>query len=282
MPDQADILRHLVAGVMRSNAPAHHSSPPLIAIAGAKGGVGVTTVAVNVATSLATLGQRVALVDVDFCRADVALYCGLSARYTTGDLLRGSRELHEILVAGPGGVQIAAGCWASPDALESRPAAQHRLIDQLHRLGGHVDIVLMDVGCDVGPATQQYWQAADRICLVTTPSNVAIMDAYAAIKVAGTKCASARIDLILNQLSATDHATVIHQRIDQSSQRFLGISVGIAGSVPSDPSLKEALRQRLPVMASAADSDAAIAFEAIALQISQTATASTQLLANVS
>lgn len=268
MPDQADILRHLVAGALRSAAPAGADSPPLIAIAGGKGGVGATTLAVNTAVALAGAGLRVVLADVDFCRADVALHCGLTPRSTIADVLSGRREIHETLVAGPAGIQVAPGAWASPTALETRPAAQQRLLDQLRRLRSHVDIVLLDVGCDAGEAAQQYWQAADRVLLVTTADSVAIMDAYAAVKVLGTTCASPRIQLIINQLPAGEDARHWHRRIDHSAQRFLGFGVPLAGAVPRDGNVPAALRKRLPIATHSPNSPAAAAVEEIAAALS--------------
>ena len=264
MADQADILRHLVAGALRTTSSTSHSAPPLIAVAGAKGGVGTTTVAVNLAVALAGQGLRTALVDVDFCRADVALHCGLTARYTTGDVLAGSREIHEALIAGPGGIQVAAGAWASPYSQQTRPQAQHRLIDQLGRLGGHVDLILLDVGCDAQDVAQCYWQAADRILLVTTPDSVAIMDAYAAVKVAGTQCIEPQIEVVFNQLSPEDDAAELYGRIDRSCQRFLGFDVHLGGAIPRDGQVPLALRRRMPVPAHAPECAAAVALEQIA------------------
>ena len=264
MPDQADILRHLVAGALRTSAVGSRPSPPMVAIAGAKGGVGATTVAANLAIALAGQGRRVALVDVDFCRPDVALHFGLTPRNTTGDVLCGNCELHEALIAGPVGTQVAAGAWASPNAAQTRPSAQHRLIEQLHRLGGHVDVILLDVGCDIGETAQCYWQAADRVLLVATPDSVAIMDAYAAVKVAGTSSKEPLIDIVFNKLATSDDPLALHHRIDHSSQRFLGFGLGLGGVIHNDGLIGDALRKRVPLSAYAPESTAAADIDQIA------------------
>ena len=86
----------------------------MFAIAGAQEGVGATTIAVNLAVALARQGQRVVLVDADFTRPEIASLCGLKPRYTTGDVLSGRREIHEVLLAGPASVQVLPGTQAMP------------------------------------------------------------------------------------------------------------------------------------------------------------------------
>lgn len=244
MSDQADILRHLVAGALRGHGFAHAPPPPMIAVAGAKGGVGTTTVAVNLAVSLAGAGQRVLVVDVDLTRADVAAICGVNPRYTTADVLAGRREIHEVLISGPGGIQLAPGAWASPEAVECRPAAQRRLIAQLAQLGEHLDLILLDVGNDTNDTMQQYWHAAARVLLVSTADSIAMMDAYAAIKIAMSPREQPPVDLIVNKLADDQSALDVHHRIDLSCQRFLGFCVGLAGEIPLDEEIVVASRKR--------------------------------------
>jgi len=269
MSDQADILRHLVAGALRGPGPAAPNAPPLIAVSGAKGGVGATTVALNLAIALADQQQRVLLADVDFCRADVALYCGLHARQTTSDVLSGRCEVHETLINGPGGIRIAPGAWAAPTSMAARPAAQRRLIDQLRGFHEQADFVLLDLGCDTSEAAQRYWQAADCVLLVTTGDSVAVMDAYAAVKVAGANCVDPRIIVVVNQLQAEQDAADVHWRIDRSCRRFLGFDVAHGGGVPFDRNVPEALRTRTPLQTHAPDCPAAAALGEIANSLRQ-------------
>ena len=81
-------------------------SVQVIAVTGGKGGVGKTTVAVNLSLALAKLGRRVVLLDGDLGLANIDVLLGLSLQYTLADLIEGRCELSDVLVHGPGGVRI--------------------------------------------------------------------------------------------------------------------------------------------------------------------------------
>lgn len=267
MSDQADVLRHLVAEALRGHAGPAVQAPPLVALAGAKGGVGATTLAVNLAVSLAGQGRRVVLADVDFQRADVAPLCGLSERHTTADVLAGRREIHEVLQRGPAGIQVAAGAWASLLPNEINATAQARLVGQLARLGEHTNLVLLDVGCSTHAAARYYWHIADHVLLVTTPDPVSVMDGYAAIKLARGDGNDCTVEVVVNQTTDPAAAADVHARIDHSCQRFLGSGVELAGDVPFDTHVGIAARNRLPLCLRWADSPAGRAIETLAVEI---------------
>ena len=54
----------------------------VIAVTGGKGGVGKTTVAVNLSLALAKMGRRVVLLDADLGLANIDILLGLTPRYT--------------------------------------------------------------------------------------------------------------------------------------------------------------------------------------------------------
>ena len=88
MRDQADELRQLVRQQIVDSSNSLHDSPDAgdghrrgglrkIVVSAGKGGVGTTTVAVNLAVSLGRMGCRTILVDADLSGADATWLCGL-------------------------------------------------------------------------------------------------------------------------------------------------------------------------------------------------------------
>ena len=164
MTDQAAELRKLVLAEARTAAGNFEHRPRLLVITGAKGGVGATTTAVNLAVALADHGARVVLVDADPNRAGVASLCGLDEQHGLADVLAARRDIHEVLVRGPAGIQVAPGVWAPDsrvvratgpmpidtgsgtvnDLFSERAAA--RLLRQLSGLGRHAEWAVLDVG----------------------------------------------------------------------------------------------------------------------------------------
>src|SRR3989304_8316814 len=106
MHDQANDLRRLVR---ESRTPASAPAPlrpTLLVVAGGKGGVGTTTLAVNLAVALAQRGRRTVLVDADPDTADAAILCRLPEHHTVADVLAPRRAPAEALQPVPGGRRV--------------------------------------------------------------------------------------------------------------------------------------------------------------------------------
>jgi flagellar biosynthesis protein FlhG len=265
MIDQAAELRHLVSQASREPHTSYGPRPRLVVFSGGKGGVGVTTLAINVAISLVDQGLRVVLVDADLYRADVATLCQLPERGHVGDILSARRDIHEVLERGPGGILVVPGVWAPDHEIPFSHHAQHRLVRQIQSLGRHADLVLVDVGSASAEAVQGFWFGADEVVLVTTPDAVSVMDCYATVKTALAGGAVPKsLRLIVNKVQAPDQAADVHRRIEQSAQRFLRRHIGALGSVAWDPAVATAVGRPAPLMLSVPDCPAAHAIEAIA------------------
>ncbi|MCA9268659.1 MAG: AAA family ATPase [Planctomycetales bacterium] len=236
MPDQAEILRHLVAG---SASFAAAAAPPIIAVAGARQGVGATTIAVGVAQTLAARGERVAMVDLNFAAPQAESASGVGERLSVVDVLRERCRLEEAAASVGENLLVVAGAPADSPATEVGPADMGRLIDQFPRLAAKADRVVLDVGCQTGPASQLCWQCADRVLLVASTDPVAVMDAYAAIKVAGVLCPRRDIGLVVNHAPDYQSARDVYERMDESCRRFLGLSITFAGWLSHEEQLRE-------------------------------------------
>jgi len=241
MPDQANRLRLLMRAGVRDLAPrpGRVNAPQRIVVASGKGGVGTTTVAVNVAVSLARDGRRTVLVDADLGRADATSLCRASDLYTVGDVLAGRRGVHETLARGPAGVQVLPGAWAMGD-LECEPAAQQRLLDELTRLGPHAEYIVIDAGNSLNRIAGRFWQAADRVLVVTSPEAVSVTNAYAAIKLLAPPGRETPIQTVVNLAPSAAVAGETGRRLARACRRFLGLVVDDGCYLPLDPAIAAA------------------------------------------
>jgi flagellar biosynthesis protein FlhG len=262
LPDQANDLRNLVLRAARGVGPAYDVPPPkLVVVAGGKGGVGTTTVAVNLAAALAREGRRVVLVDADFAGPNVAELCGVDGPYGAADVLAGRRTVHEVLVRGPIGIQVLPAQRNTVEPADCLPPAQERLLTQLHGLGAHADYVLVDAGSASGRIMRRFWEAADGVLLIVQSDSVSIMDAYALVKaVASEGPPAAPIAAIVNG-AADEAADDVVARLSRACRRFLGFTVAEAGRVPQDPRFARATAERRPLLLHAPDSPAVAAFD---------------------
>ena len=101
-----------------------------IAVASGKGGVGKTSIAVNLALSLTRTGGRVALLDADFGLANSHILLGVNPKKTVQDFLENKATLSEIVSKGPLGLKFISGGSGLTDMLNIDKASRYSLIDQ--------------------------------------------------------------------------------------------------------------------------------------------------------
>jgi pilus assembly protein CpaE len=172
-----------------------------------KGGVGASTLAVNVGVALSTeAGRRVTLLDLDLPFGNAATMLGLSPERTLADLAADStsqlpvQDLHDLALNHASGLRVMAGC-DGPDRASNVGGLLVRWA--IERTLDVSDVVLIDTSTWWSEATQAALASATTVCVVTNPRLVAMeatATCLAALARAGVD--SDHIRLVLNHTSS--------------------------------------------------------------------------------
>ena len=243
------------------------------AVASGKGGVGKSSVTVNLAASMAASGLRVGVVDADVYGFSVPRMLGVTQRPTQVDDMILPPIAHDVKVISigmfvPGNQPVV---WRGP--------MLHRALQQF--LGdvfwGDLDVLLLDLPPgtgDIAISVAQLIPAAE-LLVVTTPQLAAREVAERAGSIA-LQTHQRLVGVVENMswLELPDGTrTEIFgsgggQEVADSLTRSVGASVPLLGQIPLDTRLREGGDSGTPVVLGEPDSAAAVALRAVARQLS--------------
>jgi len=231
----------------------------VMTVASGKGGVGKTNLAVNLAIALAAAGQRVLLVDADLGLANVDLVLGQHPRGDLGHVLAGRLPLEQIVQEGPAGIRWIPGASHMPAIGRVDERRREALLEGLTALETQHDFLLLDAPAGIGRGVLHLAQQADELLLVTTPEPPAMMDAYMLLKALAAMRAESlgRIRLIVNMVTHQGDGRRVHRRLEEVSQRFLGLTVELLGYVFCDGHVGRAVQRQEPLLLAYPHSQAA-------------------------
>ncbi|MFK7789426.1 MAG: MinD/ParA family protein [Phycisphaeraceae bacterium] len=235
-----------------------------LAISSGKGGVGKSTMAVNLAILLSRMGRKVALLDADMGTANADVLCNVMPVHTLAHVVTGRRQIEEIVIQAPGGFSLIPGASGLAQMAALGHRERQRLMDQFARLERAYDVLLIDTGAGIGPSVLSLLTASDRVLIVTTPDPTAITDAYAVIKTAHRQNKNIDVRLLVNQANDPAEAMQVYTRVANVCQKFLGLDVPYAGCVLSDPLVRMSIRNRRPFALDSKQAQATLALSALA------------------
>lgn len=252
--DQAQMLREAVERQARPDfpalpSPAKASAGPrarTIAITSGKGGVGKTTMSVNLAVQLSRLRRKVVLLDADLGTANADVLCNLSAPTGLAHVVAGRKQLEEVMVDAPGGFRLIPGASGLAQMAALSEYERRNVLDQLQQLESRMDVILIDTGAGVSPNVLGFLVAAGEVLVVTTPEPTSITDAYAVIKTLVRQKPDASISLILNMVRDEAEARDVFARVASVCRKFLNVSPRYAGHMLSDVRVQMSIRRRQP------------------------------------
>lgn len=267
MSDQATLLRDLVERDQLPRRGDCSRAPTLVTVCGAKGGVGTTTVAINLALALVRDGRPTALVDAAGRSCDIANYCDVPRHESIRDVLTGRRTLHEVLKPGPGGLLIVPGDASDADSSAINDRAWSRLLDQLSGLDKHAEFVVLDIGQGAAREAQHLMRFADRNLIVTAPDDASVVDAYAVLKHLARRMRGQLAATVMNLADDGLQARHVHARLSLACRRFLGATVAHAGHILRDRHLAEAAGRGRPALCDYPTMPGLFGFEALAERV---------------
>jgi len=154
------------------------------AVFSAKGGLGATTLAVNLGVCLAeqTGTKSTLLVELDTRHSDVVTFLDLRPRYSILDVFEGMDRMDESLLQGLM-IKHASGLWVlpGPSQIERGYLGAEQIQAGIDLLRGHFDHVVLDLRHDVDPGTIAALEAADTVLFLTSLNVSALRSGAAAL-----------------------------------------------------------------------------------------------------
>lgn len=255
MIDQAHLLRSLVrdrACVLgrSSKSPSSNECGPqvyTVAVTSGKGGVGKTSIAVNLAILLASAGRGVRMVDADFGLSNAEVLMGVAPVHTLDDVIQGSVDVADAWVECPEGVRLLSSGSGLQAMANIDGADVAEVMGMVNGCASDGDIVVFDTAPGIDEPVVSLLSCADEVLMVTTPEPTSITDTYAAIKVLLSAAPHSRITLVANCCTVPSQASAVADGLDGICKRFLGRSFDGYEYLPYDPSVGRAIQRQRPL-----------------------------------
>jgi len=242
-----------------TDTTSRNSGPVTACLSSGKGGVGKTSLTVNLAFALAQKGVRVLVVDGDLGLANVDVLLRIQVKSTIRDILdRGDDPLEAVIYVEPN-LGILPASSGVPDLADLGPDDHRELGGILRSLGEHFDFVLVDTAAGIGPSVLWFNTFVDHNILVLTPDPTAMTDAYALIKVLAQDYQRKSFHLLLNQVKNEAEARQVYEHLARVAAHFLNLKLEYLGGVPHDPAVSKGVRDQAPFIKILPQSKAALA-----------------------
>ena len=231
----------------RTSAPQARRQPRTLAITGGKGGVGKTSVAINLALTLARDGSKVLLLDGDTDLANVSIMLGRYPQRTLADVITGSSSLQDVIMTADYGLDIVPGASGVDQCIDMEASASLRVLKALSQLEKRYDYVITDTASGLQPTGMHMIAAAELACVVVTPDPASLTDAFSLIKLLVRRGYRRTPSILVNMAQGASQARTVFQRLEGAAQRHLGISLHYLGGIWRDETLRQSVLNQRPV-----------------------------------
>ncbi len=218
----------------------------ILSVTSGKGGVGKTSVAVNIGTEFAKRGYRTVLVDIDLGLANTHILSGVYPDKTLSDYVNNSAELADIIADGPGGVKLISAGVGVKEMANLDKDRRGRVLAAIKELQPFCDLIILDTGAGISSAVTDFVSISDHTIVVTTSNFAAIADAYGIIKVMVQENYGREMHLLVNRVRSPEEAEQVFKKLKGCTERFLSFELNWLGLLPEDNSVEGAVTKRIP------------------------------------
>ena len=264
--DQAQNLRNIVK--MHSDSQNTTRRARVITVTSGKGGVGKSSISINLAIQFRLQGKSVIIFDADFGLANIEVMFGAIPKYNLSDLIYRGKELKDIIVKGPmdiGFVSGGSGITAFGDINKDQITY---LVYKIRELETMADVIIIDTGAGISSSVLDFVVASNEVILVTTPEPTSITDSYSLLKVLNKHSDYNKenniIKMIANKAINYEEGVNLFSKLEIVVSKFLNINIEYLGHVVNDENMSKSVIMQQPITLAFPNSAAVKSFRNIA------------------
>ncbi len=231
--------------------------PVSISLTSGKGGVGKTSLTVNLAVALSQNGKRVLIVDGDLGLANVDVLLRIQVDRNLRDVIENGEDPMDTIVPMGPNLGVLPASSGVPEMLNLGQREQSLLENLLRKISSDYDFVLVDTAAGIGQSVLWLNNFADHPIVVVTPDPTSMTDAYALIKVMARDYDRDSFHVVVNGLSSLREGEEVFATLKSVAEKFLQVKLNHLGSVPQDSEVAKAVRRQVPFLKTSPDSKAA-------------------------
>jgi flagellar biosynthesis protein FlhG len=217
-------------------------------VTGGKGGVGKSSISLNLSIALSEHGARVLLFDADLGLANLDVMLGINPPFTLEDVIDGKCRLAQTVYETGYGVDLLPGGAGIPSLADLGSLALVRLIGQLRELESSYDYIIIDTAAGIGESVARFALPADDVLLVCTPEPPAMLDAYSVLKMLCAREYGGNLHLVVNMARGVDEVVQTHTALDRVVRHYLGRPLNLLGGLQYDEEIVRCIKAQKPVM----------------------------------
>lgn len=245
--DQAEQLRNIIKMQVQPQMASR-----VITVTSGKGGVGKTSLAVNLAIELQRRGKRVIILDADFGLANIEVMLGVRPIFNLADLMFKGKTLKDIIMPGPEGIGFISGGSGIKELASLTRDQVFYVMQSLSELDDMADVIIVDTGAGIADSVLEFAAASEEVLLVVTPEPTSITDAYALLKTLNRsqdfQASRTVIKLVSNRVKDWKEGKDIYDKVSVVADKFLNIKLEYMGAVLNDGNVSRSVMQQKPLV----------------------------------
>ena len=248
---------------------ANTSQTTVIGIASGKGGVGKSTIAVNLGQALANQGKKTTLLDADLGLANAQILLGLDAPYNIGDVINEKKTVNEVLIPCNENFSLIPGASGDPVLANISPLIAKSLIKEVTSEIDDLDVLIVDCAAGLAESNLAFLESCDIKLIVVQDEPASIADCYGVIKIESKKNQMDNIFVLPNRVKSQNAGKNLFDKLNKVCMKFLEEPVYYLDSVVNDDLLIANARKRESLFPNHETSAAAYNFSQLAEKISE-------------
>jgi len=221
-------------------------SAEVLAISSGKGGVGKTTLTVNLGIAMARQGKKVCLFDADTNLANINILLRETPEYTLQHVLNGAKAISDIVI-NSNGISLIPGASGVVDFNGLERPEQTYLLQALSELEHNYDVILVDTSAGIHDNVLDFIEMAHQSIVLITPEPTSLTDAFSLLRMLRKRKYRKRINVVVNQATSEFDARKIFKRFSGAVAKYIGYHPAYMGFVNRDELVSSAVCSQVPV-----------------------------------